>query len=683
MPKSTTEWRQSRTNICVRTIRLTVLITIALIGCLLTQPARAERPRRSTPDDATRARVDTFLNDLSHELPQLVPLAVDSVTRQWSPRPNTPQWQSQWESIIALGLAEQRDPSHLWGAALVRRGPSTTAAGNSRPPENVIVTAVQWLDSLRVLWPHLDPSTRATLLVRDEGSGILLPVLLECLEQGVGTQAIASIATTLETTAQHAFAPNVEVGSLLGTGLLVRGAVALAQRDTVAAMAALWPAAAVQTLTRTTTTVPSTLPAARLLVTLATARHDTLALLRGLTLLRLQQPLNFAGESYIADALLHDVYPAVAATGQPMPDILPPGAHHADLPPATTPLTLDGYLDRQWGLLFDRSVTDLGHVSPVVAAKASQTHRVVVIEYESSLGCGGCWFEDRFMSAMARRYNSVSVIPLSIRANGADGPITGLEQDHSGWYWAWYPLDTTAKPLPLIPFAATLRSASGAELNSSYLVNGHGVSTVPVPGTTPVLRGALDTVPHPGRHANMIATIDSALQQSPEAQLRVTTAVQRAPGSVQLHVTTRVDAGTHPRANLAVRLMLVRDTVWLRSGSLRRLMFNPVLSMSHTPALPLGLPLPAQEKVPVDYTFDLTAIQRGITAQRTSDGWQRWSDAHQFGMDGTSQRDNTLMTYPDPRDWQIDWSHVFLVALVQDVHTSDILQAVRVPLGLS
>lgn len=526
----------------------------------------------------------------------------------------------------------------------------------------------EWLDSLAGLWPHIDPKLQAQFLFDINGSPFL-EALLDHIAQAPADPAVSTIVDAWERIAhQPRFVEAPDAAYLISTARLASALRALARGDTAGALRPLREAATIETISASDYAVHGTFEAGLMYARLAEARRDTAQWFYALTLLRLRHSPTFGDpQAFLNDALLRDMYQRLTASGRPAPDLLP--ERLADDPRPRTPLSYDAYLDRQWAALFDRLPRyHAGLASRDMMARAK---RLVVIEYTSSLGCGGCWQEDRELSAIERRYGDAHVLPLSFRAPGGDGPITGIGEDTERWYYEWYPRTGVAGS-DTLHHGVTMqvyRSPRGDTL-MGYRIDGQNrVQSKPVGSYLTRLRQAIDT----------------EFARPSEARIRVEARREGA----RLHVTSNVDH-VPPSRRVALRLLLVRDTVWLYSGHVRRLMFNTVMAVSHSDTLSMGLRIPPNGGA-IQYTFDLARLQQGILAQRTTEGWAHFYGTVYWGTPEwqndrarlIESRDGAIYRYPDPRDWRIDWSHVFLVAIVQDLDSGDMLDAVRLPLHLT
>jgi len=619
-----------------------------------------------TDSTSRDARLDAFFERLAADVPHLLAVVLDT-THADSRAP-----ESQAHDVHARRLSRFGDPR----VTNPRLGWEHWARHQAR----MTWPSAVWLDSVRAAWPALEPDLRVMMVLT--GSAFL-PAFIDYLsthptQRGVDhletayRAAIGSPAVWAAHGSTDALAA-VHTAELIASSRLVTGMLALARGDTTGAMTALWDAATVEIVT-TADGAASSVPAATVFTALAEARRDTVQWILGLTLQRLRHPPTYWDtQDFLTDALLQDVYRAFTATGRSVPD-LAPTLLRSDPPPMTPP-SFQAYLDRQWTALFDRLPMYAVADRPEPAA-AETARRLVIMEYGSSLSCCGCWTEDRAMSALERHYGADHLLPLSYRMPGEDGPIMTLADPSANQrYVEWYPWDgasgndTVHHGIP----RQVYRGARGELLDGVRI---DGEPRIPKrPG-----------LPHSFKDAYANA-IDRELQRPPEAHLRVRAEQQWS----TLTVTTFVDSLSLPRSRVALRLMLVRDTVRLNSGTVRRLMFNTVFAVSHSDGLSLGLPLPVNAADAVHYTFDLAALERGIAGQRTTETWRTFLAQNDFwrtqdldvAARAIEERNGAFVKFPDPRDWQVDWSHVFLVALAQDLDTGDILQALRMPLQLS
>jgi hypothetical protein len=108
-----------------------------------------------------------------------------------------------------------------------------------------------------------------------------------------------------------------------------------------------------------------------------------------------------------------------------------------------------------------------------------------------------------------------------------------------------------------------------------------------------------------------IEAVERALARPPEASVDLT--VARSSDSISVLVT--VDSIVGIRRRLALRIVLLEDTVRLRGGTRSRLVSNVMRDHAVTPELPLGLPLAATRSTTL-HTFDIAKIRNELMAQR-------------------------------------------------------------------
>jgi len=578
---------------------------------------------RAAEDSVRAHRVTVFLEQLSEEWPHLA-ASWDTSRRniRSQPIPAAPTRDAQRDAQRAIQLERIR----AWQDAQI--------SGSER------------IDSLRVLWPQIDSSVRATVVFG--GSGMLrsmIPALLDMAAESVALNAIARLAAAMDVT-RRGVADRTEMGDIFRAyAPLVAGQVALVRGDTTRALALFWDGARVQIRSGASAPVEGAALAASRLARLAEVRHDTTTLIRALTLQRLLLPVSWnTGEGLVVDARLQELYSRAVATGR-MP-----------------PLPLETYLDRQWTLLYDRAFP----VESVRLASTAPSHGVV-IEYMTGIDCHGCWGEDRVASAIAQRYPAERVIPLAYLYSI---PTVNANDNVMDRFDAWYPRswDTTHTSIA----RATLLTATGDTVRTLYHINGRGV---PKPLAADSMtdsvawraRPVLQTV-----YQRFTQQIDRELARPPAVRLRVEAAMR----ADTLVVTTRVDSLQGSRPALALRLVLIQDTVRVRMGTVRRLYFNVVRADAHAAPLSMGVPCPAPG-TPLRYVFDLAAIQAGMLMSRDANPIVNTDPRdNEWAIES---RDGYLKRFPDRRDWQLDRAHLAVVAFVQDLTTGEVLQVVRLP----
>lgn len=598
-------------------------------------------PAPSASDSIRQARVEKFIGHIADELPHLAAIRYATWPEWMWHESKTLEQQRQAQRLVAFGRPQLPEQLLLdWPMGVTLRA--------SLPP-------VAWFDSLRVLWPRGGDSVRIDLIFHHPNElRVIEPVFLALATEGVAHAALERFATAALSTALGTAAQTELSDDLMAFGHLLQGTLALAQEDTARAIPALLASAGVSM--RREEVAAASVPAARLLASVVEARHDTTALLIALTIQRLRQAPSWRSmESMVVDARLRELYPHyVAVHGMP-PDVIP---HRMDGEPGPhMPLPFDAYLDRQWTVLYDRSF-------PVDRAPAAPggpgAHRLVVVEYETSIGCCGCFFGERVMSAVLRRYASDDVMLLTYYAREPGGNITFRLDDHlDHWYRS---LRDTSSGLG--PPRRTLTTA-GDTLEAGWWVNGRG--------TLAQRRPERADLPLESSGFQRVAQrIDEEFTRGPDAQIQV--AVQ--PTGEQIRVQVQVDSirGTH--RTLALRLALVEDTMWIHTGTLRRVYHNVVRAAAATDRMSLGIPLPAHPGAPIPYTFDLAAIQAGMLAGRNADSLSRYHELDRGNM--VRWRDDYIARFFDPRDWQLNRARLSVVAFVQDLETGEVLQAARV-----
>jgi hypothetical protein len=433
---------------------------------------------------------------------------------------------------------------------------------------------------------------------------------------------------------------------LRSAGNAVMSASRLVARDTTGAMHALLATAR---LPRTALAHD----AARQLAVLAHARGDTTQWLTALTLWRLQ--LGAVDSEFLAvDAELRAVHARyVVAHGNP-PDVVP--GRLADAPVPRTPQSFDAYLDRQWAALHERGFP----VERSSRVASAGPHRLVVMEYLTAVMCGGCYYEDRAFQPLSRRYDPTDVLPLAYHYSP---PIMdGTDSTDDRWY-AWYPIHETAsfrgQRAPRIPMQTKV--APDGDTLSNAFVNGHGL---------PPHHGAWPALQAPGERGyhTTVAVVDRELQRPPDARVQL----QVVPEGDRLTVNVAVDSirGRHQR--LALRIAVVSDTVRVRTGTEKRIYQNVVRAEAQSDSLSMGVPIDARQPSHTTYSFDVAAIEAGVNCIHDAD-----CVARAWGPD-TAMAHDYERRHPDPRDWQIDRSQLRVVAFVQDLETSDVLQAAEV-----
>jgi hypothetical protein len=560
-------------------------------------------------------------------------------------------------ALVLPGMA--RDTDTLSDDQLIRRVSATSMRVYNgiapMPPRDILVrdgsawwtsdsyiSLVPWMDSVARAWQSSDVATRTAWCLVETSSFKynFSRALFQLAERSEYLPAVERVADASMTFAART--RNVErADEFRSFGHLLRGGIALAAGDTVRAMQEFratiqWPRAY------------SVKSAVQSFAALASRRQDSTDRFMAYTLrqLLLRDASSQSGNYYSLRRAYHDI----VSGGKAPPDIFPQRMRHDPKP--SPEMSLDAYLDRQWRGLFDRSLP-MDSVAP--SASRTKSSRLVVVEYLTGQGCGGCWVEDIGLQSLARRYPPDQVLTLAWHYHPPLAGTTGRFQ----WaerYNGWYPTFFESKGHPRIPIQTLLTPPGDTLLGQVALVNGHAL-----PRRSP----AWWTMSKPASfQQRAVAVIERERGRFPEAALRMTVDTRRD----SVHVRVMVDSLRGNSHQLAMRIVLFADTMWKRGGNDRRLYTNVVQDAAHDDTLELGLPLRGAAPVTLTYSFDLAEIQAG-----------RWAERDE----GLNTEPNNLpdmtwrINFPDPRDWELDRTRLHVVAFVQDLETGDILQAVR------
>lgn len=529
------------------------------------------------------------------------------------------------------------------------------------------------LRNARELWNVADTDAQATWLLENYGLALTItplfvrlssePRLWSSLDRCVDMMMLAAgNARNYETAQQLTASTNI-----------LRGALAVARHDTVEAMRAFLNAARVPRQ-------GGVQWAAAQAVALAIARHDTTELVLALTLQRLQV---IDSTRRNIDTQLRALYERYTAAHGTPPDAVPARLRADHL--SSEVLSYDSYLDRQWTGLYQRTFT----VVPAVLSPATPTDRLVVVEYGTDITCGGCWVDDAAFQPLTRRYPADRVLPLAYHDTP---PVVGVGEQMTERFRIWYPWywpDTTGKGTfrhqrrPTLPYAI-VTTPTRDTLFASDFVDGH------------VLPYAKTETGHGWNHTSFfeesmargepmyrgaVTLVDQELMRPPLARLRLVPHVTDDRAIVTIYVDS-VERTSH---RLALRLQLFQDTVWLHSGTERRIYQNVVRAVAQNDTMPLGIPLApdvATHPAILSYTFDLGAIEAGIRGGRDA----QWIMTHDPDGDYADRAiaahyaARYRKTFDDDRDWTLDRSRLHVVAFIQDLETGDILQAVQAKL---
>jgi hypothetical protein len=442
---------------------------------------------------------------------------------------------------------------------------------------------------------------------------------------------------------------------------LLQAATQLARGDTARATVALFALAH-----EATTSAAGR--AAMMLATVTATRKDTAARITATALAYVLNSGSNVAEKGRYYQTLQSLYPAYVRAHGVMRDIVP----HVmdDVPAPATPLALDRYLDRQFGVVYDRTFpVERATLSSTPAGRAP---RIVIAEYLTGVFCGPCWVKDRAFNAVARRYPADRVIPLAYHDYY---PVTSTVDKMWTRAHSWYPESNGMPGMTVLP-ARLARTPRGEKLADNEWVDG-----IALPRSEPGLKES------EARALFRVAStvIDSVLLQPPNASVRLR--VTRAGGTITL--TAMIDSVRGERHRLAFRAVLVQDTVTLRGGTNRRVYINVVRAVAYSDSLPLGLPLTlTPSSATITHHFDIDAINQRLVHER--DPLLSVRAMYGKSVDQIStidlarlvkERAADLALFPDDRDWRVEPDRLFVVAFVQDLETGEILQAAmeRVP----
>jgi len=610
----------------------------------------AHVPLAATPDAEVRSRLSQFVVELGSEIVTLATL--DTVAQdQYQYIDVPPPGRSSRSPLEVVRIWKLGQPADIVAGPVGGVGLSI-----SRMP------TAQWLDSLRMLWPatHTDARTQ-WLFGWNAVDRLLAPALVRLGESATRDSAIQEALLGFVHQLQQAAAriPRYDHAEGLGAAAsAIRASVQEARGDTVAAIQS-WLEVA-----RFPRTFLARALAQEHAIDYAVARHDTVAWFAALTFRKLEtrwgipQDLEAnAARLRADDEQLAALYRAYTSTRGSMPDVVPTRLTSNPLPNGL--LSLDAYLDRQWIGLYDRNF-------PIVRAKPPTIHpsRLVIVEYTSWPGCSGCWDEDRGLQPLTRRYSADQVLPLSYPWDEPTGCQTdSTVQRFFAWYPSRYPVTSNLGFRGLsarIP-VRTLVTAQGDTLSGAFFVNGRSVPNDP-----------RSVFPPDGfsKYNRAVAAIDSELTRWPTASMRL----QVHTDSDKVTATVHLDSIQKSHRNLAIRIVLFEDTVWIHTGTIRRIYQNVVRGVAQNDTLSLGLPFPHALPATISYTFDVGRMEQRLRAALDPMARRRSGESEE---DAEFASRWYRLSYSDPRDWTIRRSRLHVVAFVQDVETGEILQAVR------
>jgi hypothetical protein len=645
-------------------------VMVPVDGSQGSQPSQA--PARAPAREAASrsARIAAFLDTLHATLPALT----DTVYGLYG----TPHLRTT-DPIVIASIRSQMLTTALPALLSLRakhyllsRSQSLATRSRALWPE----TVPAFLDSLATVWRSVSSKGRAAWLAqsgRDVLTLLLMDVVRDTSLPGTAVrESAARLAKTmlaLDTIPVAAIHPSTDSSV---TGMIARfrgavvtpapnvvyvqevqdvtawhhaarailGALALARRDTSAAIDA-W--AEVVGMPE-----PVGLHVAELLSDVV--HRDTVLMGRtlGVQILRLGSSLDAKNAIH---ARLTALYPAMRRISPSLP---------ADM---------EVYLDRLFQELVDRDI-------PVTRYAVSGTRRRVVLEYETGINCAPCWYKDRAVAALRQRYPADALITLGYQLWGP--PVSNEVELIATRFEDWYGLvGFPRSPHPTVTYGVRGPNPDilrPGESTSDTWVNGSPVLTIPLDGNVPVL--AYDT---------FVPIIDHALSEAPDAALRLVVTQQGTDLQARLDVDSVV--GEHHR--LVARFVVVEDTLRLLGGTNRRLHYGVVRSASESPGLSMGIPLAldvhgaghARYSVNFDTLRDEIRSQQSLQYVLQHASFAS-SGAKESYVEGVGDGWTSLPTlFPDARDWSIDINRLHIVAFVQDLDSSEILQAVTLPVS--
>jgi len=617
----------------------------------------SRRKRGFIPDSVPAARVAAFLHDLVHRFP----LLNERYERM-----------TYGNRDAELDSAEKatRDQLISWGS----HAPAYTIDGRAhvmaQSPadmrhDSVLrskIALIPWLDSLGAMWSasRRSDDARAVWLFDYGGLNVLTPTLLRLATERALPEPVLQDVVDATFQAARRATTREQIDQFNGLGHLLTGAMQITRGDTTRAVKSLRIAACLSTSLAS----PS---AVRLWTTLARTQHDTAQLLMSTTVQLLETGWELPRKMALA-AQLDTIYRRYVATQGVPPDIA--NAAGTGLPPARTSMTLDAYLDREFTILYEREfpvehMQGGGDMASSTADAPRDSHRLVVVEYLTGVFCEGCWHEDRAFQALSRRYHPEDVVTIAYHY---DLPIRREEDSVGERFRQWYPglgtLRYTRTGRSTIIPTRTIITPAGDTLDGVGWVDGFA------PG------GPVHWTERRERfwHANAVTLIERERARVPELSMRQDVTVEQDSLHVFVHFDSIPNRAGH---QLALRMVLLQDTVHIRGGTIRRLYLNVVRAEARSSALPLGVPLaPSRTAASVAYVFDLGQITAQVAAMQHPPA-SYFAQASDPKTAAESYRTSYTNLFPDSRDWQMDRSRLHVVTFVQDLETGEVLQAVR------
>jgi len=183
-------------------------------------------------------------------------------------------------------------------------------------------------------------------------------------------------------------------------------------------------------------------------------------------------------------------------------------------------------------------------------------------------------------------------------------------------------------------------------------------------------------------YKNMAKAIDADLRKAPEAVLHT----EATPRGGKVVAKVRVGFPSSSHSDVYVRMLVVEDVVntlvtdakpvgfWSQIDGIRQNHYMVVRSASRDGKSPDRYPLGSllHGAGAVEYTFDMAKVQRQLLASRDVALKLAKSGAGQNRQNGPRR---LVAAFTGKDNWVMDPARLYLVALAQDVHTGDVLQA--------
>jgi hypothetical protein len=285
------------------------------------------------------------------------------------------------------------------------------------------------------------------------------------------------------------------------------------------------------------------------------------------------------------------------------------------------------------------------------------TERIVVGEYLTGVGCSACQAHEEAFDSLLQRYPSTQFIALAyhgtINYPLAD-PVDSLWERMYDWY---------GKP------ALHITGVFPQKYEEDW-IDGHATESMSFAfGDDPVAFNV----------HSMATAIEAQRKRAPEAVLQI----DATPNTGKLVTHVRVDSLAPEHHDVYVRLLVVEDTVRLKRTAPfdtgyypRATHYMVVRAAARDAAHTMGLPLHGPGTI--TYTFDMAKVQARILRS-----WALGAGAVPGSEEKEAAQDlkSLFAVFSDKSNWTINPARLHVVALVQDAHTGDVLQAAMIPVG--